>query len=168
MQLSTQKDGGTMRVLLGILMLGLTGVSYPQTSKQPFTITISTDKPEVKSGDGVYIDVVMKNTSDHDVDCAINGQNALDRNYQYEVLDDDGKALPKIVRSHHVPGNLFPCIIKPGETSSSGGLISILYDFTRPGKYTIQVSRPVWGDDQRPEKVGKVHPGSAGIHSVDI
>jgi len=68
-----------MRILFGLIMLGVAGIAYSQTSQQPFTITISTAKPEVISGDSVYLDVVMTNISDHDVDCTIYASNALDR-----------------------------------------------------------------------------------------
>jgi hypothetical protein len=88
-----------MRILFGLLMLGATCIAYSQTSQQPFTITVSTDEPEVKSGDPVYIDVVMKNTSDHDVECTGHGVNALDRNYRYEVIDEQGP-VPKIRRKY--------------------------------------------------------------------
>jgi len=157
-----------MRILLGFLMLGITGVASSQTYQQPFTLTVSTDKPEVKSGDPVYIDIVMTNTSDHDVECTGNGINALDRNYRYEVIDEQGP-VPKIRRKHPEigeDGSLWPCVIKPGGTAhAAGGLISILYDFHRPGKYTVQVSRPIWGDDQRPNTFGKVEDSHRGIKS---
>jgi hypothetical protein len=150
------------------MMLGVAGIAYTQTAQQPFTITVSTNKPEVKSGDPVYIDVIMTNTSDHDVDCTIYSSNALDRNYRYEVFDKQGP-VPKIKRKYPEIGETFsswPCIIKPGETSRpSGGLISILYDFHRPGKYTIQVSRPVLGDDQRPGTAMTVHNNNPEIKS---
>jgi hypothetical protein len=135
-----------MQILLGLVMLGVASIAYSQTTQRPFTITVSTAKPEVKSGDAVYVDVVMTNTSDHDIDCTRNWSNALDRNYLYEVIDEFGQPLPQIVRNHPAPFRLSPCVIKPGETAKSGGLISILYDFSRPGKYTIQVSRGVSPD----------------------
>lgn len=157
-----------MRFVLGLLMLGFTGIACSQTSQGPFTITISTDKPQVKSGDPVYIDVVMTNTSDHDVDCTGDPRNALDRNYRYEVIDQQGP-MPKIRRKYPQlgeDGKPWPCIIKPGESSPrSGGMLSILYDFHRPGKYTIQVSRPVWGDDQRPGTAGKVENNQPEVKS---
>jgi len=72
----------------GLSMLAAAGFVHAQAEKQPFTITISTAKPEVKSGDQVYLDVLMTNTSEHDVDCAIfNVNHALDGNYVYDVVD---------------------------------------------------------------------------------
>jgi hypothetical protein len=158
-----------MRILLGLLMLGVTGVAYSQTPHQPFSITVSTAKAEVRSGDPVYLNVVMTNTSDHDVDCTIYASNALDRNYRYYILDEDGQPAPKIRRRYPEIGETFslrPCILKPGETSlPSGGMISILYDLRRPGKYTIQASRPIWGDDQRPEPSGAVQSDQVDVKS---
>jgi len=75
--------------------------------------------------------------------------------------------LSKIKNKSNV-SSAWPCVIKPGETSTSGGLISILYDFHRPGKYTIQVSRPVWGDDQRPQTEGMTERNPPEIKSNTI
>ncbi|MGA3081092.1 MAG: hypothetical protein ABSD44_06885 [Terracidiphilus sp.] len=158
-----------MRILPALVLLGVTSIAYSQTAKQPFTITISTAKPEVKSGDPVYVEGVMTNISDHDVDCTRNWSNALDINYGYNVTDEDGQAVPKIRRKYPEIGeetNISPCIIKPGETSrASGGMISILYDFRRPGKYTIQASRPVWGDNNRPGTAGTGDDNQADVKS---
>jgi len=154
--------------MLAFLMLGVASIAYSQTSQQPFTITISAEKNQVKSGDEVGIDIVMTNTSNHDIDCASYGSNALDRNYRYEVFDEQGP-VPKIKRKYPEigeTGSLSPCTIKPGGSAhADGGLISILYDFSRPGKYTIQVSRPVWGDDQRPGTAGTVQNNQADVKS---
>jgi hypothetical protein len=148
-----------MRILIGLLMLGSAGIVYSQTSQEPFSITIRTEKPKVRAGDPVYIDVSMKNISDHDVDCTINAGNALDNNYRYDIIDETGQTIPKTPKKHPEIGDdssIWPCIIKPGETSpKTGGLVSILYDLTRPGKYTVQVSRGVWGDGNRPGTAGR-------------
>ncbi len=153
-----------MRILLGLFMLGVTSIAYSQAPQQPFTITISADKPQVKAGDDVYLNVTMTNASDHDEDCTRNWSNALDRNYNYDVNDEYGQ-VPKIEKKYHGGSRLSPCIIKPGETAKSGGLISVLYDFSRPGKYTIQVSRAIWGDDQRPEPSGTVQTSQPDVRS---
>jgi hypothetical protein len=124
-------------------------------SRLPFSITLSTDKPVVNAGGDVLVDAVMTNISDHDVDCASNWSNALDRNYDYDVTREDGQPVPKIEKRFHGSFDAAPCIIKPGEAAhAAGGLVSVLYDFSRPGKYSIQVSRPVLGDGNRPGTVG--------------
>lgn len=147
-------------------MLALAGIARAQTEHQPFTITISTDKPQVKVGDPVYLNIVITNTSDHDVDCTVNWSNALDRNYTYEVTGEDGRPVPKIEKTYHGWSKTWPCILKAGETDTpSGGRISSLYDFSHPGKYTIQVSHPIWGDENRPETVGKVENNQPDVKS---
>ncbi|MGC2547777.1 MAG: hypothetical protein WA426_18170, partial [Silvibacterium sp.] len=47
--------------------------------------------------------------------------------------------------------SIWPCLLKPGETgSNAGGLISAIYDFSRPGEYTIQVERHTAFDSKSP------------------
>jgi hypothetical protein len=155
-QIATNKKekGGFMKFLIGLLVLGVTVIGYTQTLQQPFTITISIEKPQVRVGDPVELNVIMTNTSDHNIACDFYWYDSLDRNYKYEVVYEDGKPASKIVRK--TPFNTDPCIIPPGESKSSGGEISRAFDFSRPGKYTIQVSRSIWGDDQRRETIGIV------------
>jgi hypothetical protein len=87
----------------------------------------------------------MKNISDHEVDCGGAPSNGLDRRYAYDVVGPDGQPAPKVVRNHPEigeTGSIWRCVIKPGETATAaGGRISQLYDFSRPGKYSIQVRR---------------------------
>ena len=136
-------------------MLGISCFAYAQSTNQPFTLTVSALKSQVKVGDPVFIEVTMLNTSDHEIDCARNSSNGLDRNYQYEVNDEHGP-VPKIEKKYHGGFNPSPCALEPGESATGdGGLISRLYDFSQPGTYTIHVSRPIWGDDQRPNTTSK-------------
>jgi hypothetical protein len=123
--------------------------SSSQTKHQPFTITIKAETPQVKVGGQVILDVIMTNTSDHEIDCSSYWYDSIDQNYRYHVLYEDGKPAAKIVRK--TGSSAHSCILDPGESRQSGGLVSQIFNFRRPGKYTIQVSRPVWGDDQRPE-----------------
>ncbi len=134
-------------------MLGTALMAYCQSA--PFAVTLSADKYQVTAGSPVDLIVVMTNKSEHDVDCTVNGSNALDRNYVYEVTDEDGQPVPKIEKKYHGGSSVWPCVLKPGQSSlPGGGRISVLYDFSRPGKYTIQVSRGLWGDENRPETAG--------------
>jgi hypothetical protein len=145
------KKGRLMRNLLVLFVIGISGAAYSQTARQPFTITLSTDMPTIKAGEPVYVDVVMRNTSDHDVDCTTWQNNALDKNYQYDVTFEDGKPARNIDK-HTTSSSTWPCILKPGKSDTpSGGMLSTIFDFSRPGKYTIQVTRKIWGDENRPE-----------------
>ena len=107
------------------------------------------DETESESGRCLlYLGIVMTNTSGHDIACDSYWYDNLNKNFRYDVVYEDGQPAEKIVRK--TPSSTHPCLIGPGESRSSDGLISRGFDFSRPGKYTIQVSRPVWGDDQRP------------------
>ena len=133
--------------LLAPAMLASVLIAYSQTPA-PFSLTVSTAKPEVKVGGLIFVDVVMTNTSDHDISCDSYWHDAIDQNYRYDVVYEDGQPAEKIVRK--TPSDAYPCIIGPGQTSKSGGAVNRIFDFSRPGKYTIQVSRDVWGDDSKP------------------
>lgn len=137
-----------MRNLIVLLLLGVTVIAYSQTPHQPFTITLSSGKPEVKAGDRVHVDILMTNTSNQDVNCTIDAHGGLDMNYGYKVVDADGRTLPEIPRNHPLPGSIYPCTLKPGESRSLPSSISTLYDLTHPGKYTIQVTRGYEGSDE--------------------
>lgn len=137
-----------MRILLSLLLLaGMPAVWAPasaQNAHPSFSIVITTDTPVVKAGSDVLIKVQMTNISHHEVDCTIAASSGLDRKYQYDVRDSRGKPAVKVVRSHPEleSGSIWPCTLKPGQsTAPNDNNISRLYDFTRPGKYVIQVSR---------------------------
>jgi hypothetical protein len=143
-----------MRNLFALVFLGTAVMAHSQ--RVPFTIALSAAKSEVMAGEPVDLRVVMTNTSDHDVDCTTNGSNALDRSYEYEVTDEQGQPVHKIEKEHHGGSSIWPCVLKPGQTNTpSGGRISVLYEFGHPGKYTIQVSRNVWGNGNRPGTFGR-------------
>jgi len=156
-----------MRHLLAPALLWTAVTAFSQTA--PFTVALSAARAQVVAGDPVDLIVVMTNISDHDVDCTVNASNALDRSYTYDVTDGEGKLVPKIEKKYHGGSSVWPCVLKPGQSDTpGGGRISVLYDFSRPGKYTIQVSRPIGGDDQRPETVGRVQNNRAAVQSNAI
>jgi hypothetical protein len=139
-----------------------------ETTKQPFSIKINAGHSHVKVGDPVYVDIEMRNTSDHEIDCtAMTGNNGIDRNFQYEILDDNGDPAPKIAAGKTFP-EAIPCTLKPENNYSTGGEISRIFDFSRPGKYTIQLSRPIWGNDQIPETGRTVQNGQTVVKSNKI
>lgn len=155
-----------MRFLFGLVLLGVAGIAHAQTEKQPFTITLKAETPQVKVGGQVNIDIIMTNTSDHEIACDSYWYDSVDQNYRYSVVYEDGKPTAKIVRK--TPSNTDPCIAQPGESKQSGGAVSQIFDFSRPGKYTIQVSRPIWGDDQRPDRVGTTEKNPPEVKSNTI
>lgn len=83
-----------MRNLFVLVLLGTAIVTHSQTA--PFSIALSAAKSQVKAGEPVDLIVVMTNISDHEVNCTSNGSNALDRNYEYHVTDENGQPVRKI------------------------------------------------------------------------
>jgi len=127
-----------MKTFLVLSLLGIAVNAYSQTA--PFKLTLSAPKSQVQAGNPVNITVVMTNTSDHDVDCTYDYSNALDRNYDYDVTNEKGQRVKEIEKKYHGGSDIWPCILRPGQsTPTGGGRISVLYDFSQLGKYTIQV-----------------------------
>jgi len=126
-----------------MLFATLHGVA--SSPKQPaFSITIGMEKPSLKAGSDVWIKITLTNTSDHDIDCSSAYVNGVDRRYQYDVRDNTGLSMQK--KTEHpelVPGSIQLCTLKPGESTTEESRISWLHDLSRPGKYTVQVSRGV-------------------------
>jgi hypothetical protein len=122
---------------------------YGQASISPFVITISTDRSVVNAGSEVYFTARITNTSNHNVDCASIPSEGLDLTYQYVVHRASGEPVAKLEKAHPEFGQTFnvmpPCTLKPKEShdSSLAIIISRLYDMSVPGKYIIQVLRPI-------------------------
>jgi|ERR1035437_10059230 hypothetical protein len=131
-----------MRFLFGLLILGVSVAAYTQAAQQPFTITISADEPTVNAGSDVYINIKQTNTADHVVNCGGMNSNGMDRSYVYYVLDENGKSIEKPGEHHEFRGaSPTFCNLATGESVAHDVILSRLYDFTKPGTYTIQVSR---------------------------
>ena len=139
-----------------------------QTTKQPFSIKINADPTQVKVGNPVYVGIELSNTSDHEIDCsAMTGNNGIDLNFQYEVIYEHGNPEREIAAGKTYP-EAIPCTLKPENNYSTGSEISRVFDFSRLGRYTIQLSRPVWGNDQIPGTGRTVQNGQAVVKSNKI
>jgi len=148
------KGDATMRVIRLALIAAVvpTMCSYTaaQTHKAPFTLTISTDTPTVKSGSAVSINIAMMNTSNHDVSCSkVYMDSGVDMSYHYDVMGPLGERISKGIRKHPEleAGSIFPCTLEPGKSSivPSTSRISALFDMSKPGMYAVQVWRKVKG-----------------------
>jgi hypothetical protein len=113
-----------------------------QTSSETpkFTLILSADNPEVTLGSNIEIWIKITNISEDTLTLVFGDWNGVATDYQYEVRDEQGAMVAKIVPRHLVGSNRRG-ILKPGSSIGSGTLISAVYQFDRPGKYTIQVSR---------------------------
>ncbi len=143
----------TLTLLLGAAWLGLWQANS-QPAKPPFTIQITATSPTVKAGSTVGIGVVLSNTSTQPVDCSgsISGLTHQDPYLTFEVRDDRGRLVPKRVYPHPelTTGHPINCTVGPGETRSEYQELDRIYDMTRPGVYTVRVSRPISATDEKP------------------
>ena len=126
------------------------GSALGQTTKEPFSITISTEKPTVEAGLPVDLRIKLFNTSDKVVDCSKWDANGLDRRYIYDVRDENGRSVEIPGEHHELRGGSWrgPCDLSPGESVNTGSRISALYDFTKPGQYLVQISRYIGSDEK--------------------
>ena len=140
-----------MRTLLIVLLVTslVAPVSGQGTApRQPFTIVIKAERPSVKAGTGVWVNVNLTNTSNQDIDTSANisSLTGIDPNFVFDVRDAAGNLVPKVVYEHPelADGKLImDRLVKPKESLIEQEEVSRLHDMSRPGQYLIQVSRPV-------------------------
>ncbi len=116
----------------------------PPQSAPSFTLAIGAKGSEFRVGSRISLDVTMKNITKHTIDHSGWYSDAGDMSYSVDVRDEDGKPAEKIMHEHpelDTPDYFWGAIL-PGDSVTSKLRISRIYKFDRPGKYTIQVSRP--------------------------
>jgi hypothetical protein len=133
----------TMAILAAVVFMAMCATA--QSTNPAFTLNLGTKKIEVRASDDVWIKIVQTNVSNHRIDCKYTGGNAVNRQYRYEVTDEDGNPAEKVVPSAHVPppGDYMQCELDPGESNTNTICLSNVFKLDRPGKYTVQV----WRDD---------------------
>ncbi len=137
-----------MRILLGLFMLGVTGIAYPQAPQQPFTITIGALKPSYKAGSFVELKIVMTNTSNREIDAGSVYDRSIDVTYEYDVRDSLGNPAPRKDFKLSELQTVKMRKLKPGESVSEVTNVARWVDFSQPGEYQIQVSRNI-GDNEK-------------------
>jgi hypothetical protein len=142
------RQRGFMKHLLGVLMLGVAGFGYSQTSQQPFNITVSAEKSEVKSGDDVGINIVMTNLSQRDFSVFRSpGHGHAELFYTISVFDNEGKARPITTYGDGILNKGARSVsriltkIMPGEKLEEDTTISDLFDMKSAGTYKVIVKR---------------------------
>jgi hypothetical protein len=147
-ELQLKDNGEIMRNFLRLLLLATSAVyGFGESATQPFVITISSDSQAVGAGSDVAITVRLKNTSNRELDLSANisSLTGVDPNYIYDVRDGSGSSVPRKVYEHPelATGHVVFRTVKPGESMSETEPIGRLFDLSKRGKYTIQVSRRV-------------------------
>lgn len=128
-------------------VLTVTLVGSPKSAEPPktsFTLYISTDEDTVRAVDKVVVNIEVTNTSDHEI---VHNTGITMLDIQVRVaqgnlapLTESGRSLRKQFGN---PGSSYNLSrVKPGDTLRAGAVtVGGLYDLSRPGDYTIQISQ---------------------------
>jgi len=140
------------RIALVVLVIGFStsiaavGQSDSSTQakllKPPLELAIKAD-PVVALGSPVEMTVRTTNTSTSEMHAsAMHVRGGFAISYTYDIRDQSGNKLEQkpFDEGLSAGGPIFT--LKPGQSRSESTIISAYYDL-RPGKYTIQISKPV-------------------------
>jgi hypothetical protein len=141
-----RSDVSMMRIfrvsLVTCIASAFVGTALGQATDQPFTLTIEAAKPSVNAGSNVFIKATLTNVSTQNVDCTEAEVGAAIVSYDYDVRDEEGKPVSKRDMSFPYTGKHWDiCSLEPGKTVKRDLLLSWLFDFSKPGKYVVQLSR---------------------------
>jgi hypothetical protein len=139
--------------LLGFVVFCGTLNAQTNPENPKFSLTIKTFKPEVTLGSAIDIAVTTTNISDETLIFQFGNHGNVAVAYQYDVRDEKGAPVAKYGQRYlhfpngetvpypSLPGRSMLGGIRPGESTEEGSMVSDIYNFDHPGKYTIQVSR---------------------------
>jgi hypothetical protein len=135
------RKAACLAVLVAIVPIGTTllGSNPPQS----FTIAIGTVGNTFKLGAKIPVQVVLTNTSDHDINAAVGkGDAAEDAGYVLEVWDAKGDHSPetKLKSVGKEVSSAVGVTLSPGQSVKNRMIVNEFYYLTSPGKYQIQVS----------------------------
>jgi hypothetical protein len=104
-----------------------------------FSLALSSKSPEYRIGSQMWFTIAQTNLTKHDIDCT-SDWDGIDRMYQYEATDEDGKPVEK--RHRGTESYTHGCTMAAGEHLSNEIQLERVFKLDRPGKYIIRVSRP--------------------------
>jgi hypothetical protein len=156
-------------LLVAVAILTVLAGATANCAEPALRLTISLPVPVVKAGSDVRVNVALRNIADHSVNLTFaprvfNG--AAGDVHLYRAIVTDGKGNPaaytafgkKIWGEDAAPGALLDGSmilvqpLNPGEEGKHFLMIGKLYDLSKPGKYTIQVTRLDLEDTRIPLK----------------
>jgi hypothetical protein len=132
--------------LLTLIILPLCAVSRVHSTTAPFTLTLEAEENAVKAGSEVKVDITLRNSSNRAMYISY-GSSELD--YAFEVRDSQNRIPPETEFARKSKGRAYVSSdtvfnLQPGESLPKALVVlTKFYDLSRPGKYTIQVSRAV-------------------------
>jgi hypothetical protein len=128
-------------VICGLLMT-FAAAQGTQSAPSPISVTISAPSLDVKAGSEFKVDVVMTNTSNERVALTM-----WPDDFRVDVRDSDGKPVGKAKQAGKVQppiqgqGSSQGMELAPHEVYRWKEIVGKELDLSKPGKYTIQVTR---------------------------
>ena len=123
-----------------------------QSERPPFSVTISSKEPVVKSGSIIWVDATVKNTSDEVI--SVGSTAPVEFAYDIDVWTDKSARAPETKLGRRRNNRTTPedetmvilsdsaeSPLKPGKTLTDHVNVSKMYDLSQPGKYTIEFRR---------------------------
>jgi hypothetical protein len=136
-------------LMFAVLLTAVPSVGMCQ-ALEPFSLTISNDMGSVKAGKNVFIRIAEQNLTDNVLNCSSWVTSSTDMSYRYTVKDSDGHTLTARRGADKMDGSYRACELEANRSMSGEYLISWLYDLSKPGTYTVQVTRAVSNDESSP------------------
>jgi hypothetical protein len=137
--------GGSMKTLALLMIYGsIAGICAAQSvsprQNEPFAISITPLKAEVKTGVEFFIKIRLTNTTHQDMaERGIFIDEGVDTSYRYDCRDASGKSVLRQLKGVGSVGEI--PVLKAGESREEEVPVSRVCDFSRPGRYELQVSR---------------------------
>lgn len=131
-----------MKYLPAMIMISAalspSGAAPPAAAK--CSITIEAQSSETRVGSELFVNIHLLNTAEREISSRGPQSNGVDTIYQYDCRDEKGASAKKHDRGILNAVGDHPTIA-PGESHDELVPIDRTCDFSRPGKYTIQISR---------------------------
>jgi hypothetical protein len=133
-------------VLLSVLVV--TGVVLASSdSREQFSVALQAPSGPVKTGSEVRVRATTTNTSDHEIRFA-RGFGEQEFDLEIDVRDEKGQTPPlteayRQLKEHPSSrwGSYSTYVLEPDKSFEDELVVTKLYVLTRPGKYTISVTR---------------------------
>ena len=147
---TNSRDHAAMRTSLLAVFLFTISSSFAAGPK-PFSLTISTPLPVVKSGAEVNVKIVITNSSSQPITIFKNNPAC---NYGLDVRDSKGNPMPMTKAGREaddclkglgvrITGRNIMATLKPNESTDEELNITALREMRRPGRYLVKVTRDI-------------------------
>ncbi len=149
-----------MKVITFALLMRVffAGALAAQTDPEPpkFTIVISTKTPAVSLGSNIVIKIKTINISGELIPIEFGRHGNMPDGFHYDIRNEQGITVKKTVyndiRPSRPPGATLSGELAPGKSKEDVAMISDVYSFNCPGKYTIRAWMPATrGTSEKPD-----------------